>query len=73
MKNLPAMQEMWVESLNWKDPLEKEMNLLQCSSLANSMDRGAWWGCKGSDTTEQLTLPLSRELTLKIKIRSLTI
>ena len=25
VKNLPAMQEMWVPSLGWKDPLEKEM------------------------------------------------
>ena len=23
MKNLPAMQETWVQSLGWKDPLEK--------------------------------------------------
>ena len=25
VKNLPAMQEMWVQSLNLEDPLEKEM------------------------------------------------
>ena len=25
VKNLPAMQEMQVQSLDWKDPLEKEM------------------------------------------------
>ena len=25
VKNLPAMQEIWVQSLGWKDPLEKEM------------------------------------------------
>ena len=24
-KNLPAKQEMWVQSLGWEDPLEKEM------------------------------------------------
>ena len=24
-KNLPAVQEMWVQSLGWEDPLEKEM------------------------------------------------
>ena len=24
-KNLPAMQETWVQSLGWKDPLEKQM------------------------------------------------
>ena len=25
VKNPPAMQEMWVRFLSWKDPLEKEM------------------------------------------------
>ena len=24
IKNLPAMQETWVQSLDWEDPLEKE-------------------------------------------------
>ena len=43
VKNLPAMQETWVQSLDQKDPLEKEMaNPLQYSCLENSMDREAW-------------------------------
>ena len=25
VKNLPAMQEMWVQSLGWEDSLEKDM------------------------------------------------
>ena len=25
VKNLPAMQESWVQSLGWEDPLKKEM------------------------------------------------
>ena len=25
VKNLPSMQEMWVQSLGWEDPLEKVM------------------------------------------------
>ena len=25
VKSLPAMQETWVQSLGWEDPLEKEM------------------------------------------------
>ena len=25
VKNLPAVQETWVQSLSWEDPLEKEM------------------------------------------------
>ena len=42
VKNLPAMQEMQVQSLGREDPLEKEGNPLQYSSLENPMDRGAW-------------------------------
>ena len=43
VKNLPAMQEMQVRFLGWKDPLEKEM-ATHCSILApgNPIDRGAW-------------------------------
>ena len=26
VKNLPAMQETWIRSLGWEDPLEKEMD-----------------------------------------------
>ena len=41
-------------------PGEENGNSLQYSCLENSMDRGAWqlyspWGCKESDTTNQLT------------------
>ena len=31
VRNLPAMQEMWIPSLGWEDPLEKEM--ATCSSI----------------------------------------
>ena len=27
VKNLPAVQEIWVQSLVWEDPLEKEMTV----------------------------------------------
>ena len=42
-KNLPAMQETWVQSLGWEDPLEKQM-AIHSGILAwkNPMDRGAW-------------------------------
>ena len=36
VKNLPAMQETWVQSLGQEDSLEKY------SYLENSTDRGAW-------------------------------
>ena len=43
VKNLPAIQETWVQSLGWEDPRgEGNGNLLQYSCLENPMDRGAW-------------------------------
>ena len=33
VKNLPAVQETWVQFLGWEDPLEKEM-AIHCSTLA---------------------------------------
>ena len=43
VKNPPAMQETWVPSLGWEDPLEKgRSNPLQYSGLEISMDRGPW-------------------------------
>ena len=44
VKNPPAMQETWVGSLGWEDPLEEGMathyNIL---AWRIPMDRGAWW------------------------------
>ena len=37
VKNLPAMQETWVQSLGWEDPLEKG-KATQYFGLENSMD-----------------------------------
>ena len=62
LKHLPVMQETWVQSLGWEDPLKKEM-AAHSSILAwkNPMDREAWGatvhgGHKESDVTERLTL-----------------
>ena len=43
IKNSPAMQETWVQSLGWEDPLEEGM-ATHSSILAwrIPMDRGAW-------------------------------
>ena len=44
VKNPPTMQETWVQSLGWEDPLEEGMathsNIL---AWQIPMDRGAWW------------------------------
>ena len=50
VKNLPAVQETWVQSLGWEDPLENEI-------ATHPRDGGAWWaavygGHTESDTTE---------------------
>ena len=44
VKNLPAVQEMWVRSLGWEDILEEGM-ATHSSILAWRIprDRGAWW------------------------------
>ena len=39
-----AVQDTWVQSLGWEDPLKKGIGYpLQYSCLKNSMNRGAWW------------------------------
>ena len=43
VKNLPAMQETWIQSLGGEDPSRVgNGNPLQYSCLENPMDRGAW-------------------------------
>ena len=57
IKHLPVMQESWVQSLGWEDPLEKGM-ATHCSILAWSIpwteEPGGLQskGSKESDTTE---------------------
>ena len=63
-KNLPAMQETWVQSLHRADPLEKGMAthsgiLAWRIPWTGSLAGCSQWGCKELDTTEQLTLSLS--------------
>ena len=58
VRNPPAMQETWVESLGWEDPLEGgHGNPLQYSCLENphgqrSLEGCSPWGGKESDRTE---------------------
>ena len=44
VKNLPAMQETWVQSLGWEDALEEDV--VTHSSILTwriPMDRAIWW------------------------------
>ena len=59
IKHLPAMQETWVRSLSWEDPLEKDMathsNTLAWKILWTEKPGGySLRGHKESDTTERL-------------------
>ena len=58
VKNLPAMQETWVQSLGLEDPLEKGKATypLQYSGLENSVEYMVHGCHKGLDMTEQLSL-----------------
>ena len=64
VKNLPSMQETWVQSLDREDPLEEEI-AIHSSILAWKI---AWteepcgyspWGQKGSDKTERVSVSTS--------------
>ena len=63
VKNLPAMWETWIGSLDWDDTLEKGMAAY--SSIQPGEFHGqkcladySPWGCKESDMMEWLTLSL---------------
>ena len=63
VKNSPAVQETWVQSVGWEDPLEKGMatysSILVWQILQRSLVGDSTWGRKALDTTEWLTLLLS--------------
>ena len=73
VKNLPAMQEFWVQSLSWEDPLEKGMathsSLLAWSIPGKrSLVGYSPWGHKELDTIEQLTLDSTKKQGLGCSI-----
>ena len=60
VRNLPALQETWVQSPSWGDPLEKGMLTIPVFLLGEfhgqrSLVGYSPWGRKESDMTEQLT------------------
>ena len=71
LKNLPAMQETWVQSLGGEDPLEKGM-AAHSSILAwrmpwtRSLEGYSPWGCKDSDMTERLSFSATYNIQIII-------
>ena len=61
VKNLPVVWEIWVLSLGWKDPLEKEMAIHSSTIIVwkiheqRSLVGYSPCGHKESDMTEQVT------------------
>ena len=64
VKNLPARQETWVQSMDWEDPLEKR-TATHSSIIAQRIPRiekpgrlYSAWGGKESKVTERLSVSL---------------
>ena len=53
VKNLPALQETWIQSLGHEDPLEKGMATHSSILAWRSMDREAWWATVNRVTKSQ--------------------
>ena len=56
VKNLPAVQEIWVQSLGWKDPWRRERLFTSVFWPGEFHGLYSPWDCKESDMTEQLSL-----------------
>ena len=76
VKNLPAKQETWVQSLGWEDPLEKGMKWGMATHSSILAWRILWaeepgtlqsMGHKELDMTEQLTLSLFTSIIRRIR------
>ena len=56
VKSLPVMQETWVRSMDWEDPLEEGMAAHSSILAWRNVDRGTWLatvhGVAESDMTE---------------------
>ena len=69
VKNLPAMQEAWVQSLGWEDLLEKG-KATHSGILAWRVPWNIYrpWGHKELDTTKWLSLSLYLFFPLECKL-----
>ena len=66
VKNLPAMQEIWVPSLGWEHPLKEGMTTYSRflpgeSSRTEESVGCSPWGHKESDMTERLSIEYARK------------
>ena len=64
VKNTPVMQEAWIRSVGWKDPLEKGK---ATHSIPGQDGIYSPWGRKESNTTEQLSLTLFKHNFWKLE------
>ena len=63
VKNPPAMQETWVQSLGWEDLLEKAKVPTPVFWPGEFHGLYSPWGCKGSDTSERHLFSLNKVYT----------
>ena len=56
VKNPPAMQKIWVQSLGWENPMEKGMATHSSILAGEFHGLRSPWGRKESDTTERHSL-----------------
>ena len=67
VKNLPAVQETWVQSLGWEDPLEAGMATHSVIlAWRFPMDRGAWWATVHGVTKNQTDWPTQHSTDTEI-------
>ena len=52
VKNPPAMQDTWVQSLGWENPMEKGMSTHSSIQAGEFHGLQSPWGRKELDTTE---------------------
>ena len=65
VKNLSAMNETWARSLDWEDPLEKEIathSSIPAWRIPMNLAVYSPWSCKELDKTEWLTLTNAHSL-----------
>ena len=71
VKNPPAMQKTWVQSLGWEDPLEEGMLPTPLFLPGEFHGQGSLvgyspWGCKELDMIEQLTHTQTQEYIITV-------